>query len=280
VGTSWDAGLFAVAIAVILILIMIACASFAFLLSRPALAGELSSLPSNPWWLINRDPGPKDATRPLSIIGATALATVLGLLFVLRAGRLYRRVRTPALPYLLLFFLSVGIECLRGGTGVLFATETTVQASVAMTRVVYWGRFVGLFALLLSSLYCIELKYRHVYVLGGGSLVVALAIAANIPVDRTTFLAQLTWKLADEQGVWFVNVVIVALVVVTAIGASALKRDRRFLFLAGGFALLLAGRELLFFMMDPLPLALGIAGLTGGALVCLRCLEAIYKEET
>ena len=278
--TSWDAGLFGLAVAVILILVIIASASFAFLLSRPALARSLSSLPSNPWWLINRDPGPKDATEPLSVIAATLLATLLGLAFALRSHRLYRRARTPALPYLLLFFLSVGIESLRGATGVLFATDSTVQAAVTMTRIVYWGRFVGLFALLLSSIYCIELKYRHVYVMGGGSLLIALAIAASIPVDRTTFLVQLTWKLADEQGVWFVDVVLVALVIVTTIGASALKRDRRFLFLAGGFALLLAGRELLFFMVEPLPLAVGIAGLAVGAFACMRSLEGIYTTET
>ena len=277
--TSWDAGLFGLAIAVTLILIMIACASFAFLLVRPALAGALSILPSNPWWLIDRDPGPKDVMQPLVVIATTLLGALVGLSFALRSHRLYRRIRTPALPYLLLFFLSVGIECLRGATGVLFAADSTVRVAITMTRVVYWGRFVGLFALLLSSLYCIELKYRHVYVLGGGSLLVALAIAASIPVDRTTFLVQLTWKLADEQGVWFVEMVIVVLVIVTALGASALKKDRRFLLLAGGFALLLAGRELVFFMVDPLPLALGIGALVAGAIVCMRSLEGIYRAD-
>lgn len=273
VRTSLESGLLGAAFVVMLILGLTACVSFAFLLSRPALAGALSALPSNPWWLIYRDPGPKDATQPLWLVGATLAATVVGFVFSLRSSGQYRRNRTPVLPYLLLFFLTLGMECLRGPTAVVFATDNSIQAAVVLTRAVYWGRFVGLFALLFSSLYCIEMKYRHVYVLGGGFLVVALAIAATIPVDRTTFLSELTWKLADEEGVWFVNLVIAGLVLATAVGAWALKRDKRFLSLAVGLALLLAARELLFFMVQPVPLACGVLALAAGATVCLRSLR-------
>ncbi|MGO9410273.1 MAG: hypothetical protein ACLQCB_05910 [Spirochaetia bacterium] len=277
VRTSWEAGLLSAAFIVILILGLNACGSFAFLLTRPVLAGALSTLPSNPWWLVYQQAGAKDADQPLEIIGATVIATAVGLVFSLRSRTLHKHSRTPVLPYLLLFFLTMGVECLRGLTAVLYATDGAIPATVTLTRAVYWGRFVGLFALLLSSLYCTDLKYRHVYVLGGGSLLVALAIAASLPIDQTTFLSQLTWKLGDAQGAWFVNVVINALVLLTAVGASALKRDRRFLVVAGGFALLLVGRDLVFFMLDPLPLAGGIVALTAGAVVCLRSLGEIYR---
>jgi hypothetical protein len=276
--TSWEAGLFAAALAVTLILCLVACGSFAFLLSKPALAGSLSSLPSNPWWFILREPGPRDGAQPLGILAATAAATAVAFAFALRAQGLHTRNRTPVFPYLLLFFLTLGTECLRGVTAVLYATNGSIQAGVTFTRAVYWGRFVGLFALLLASLYCTEVKYRHLYVLGGGSFLVALTIAASIPIDRTIFLSQLTWKLADEEGVWFVNVVIAALVLLTAVGASVLRRDRRYLVVAAGFALLLTARQLLFFMVEPVALAGGIVALTAGAVVCTRSLGSIYKE--
>jgi hypothetical protein len=279
VRTWWEAVLRSGAFSLVLVLGVIACGSFAFFLSRPDLAGALSALPSNPWWLVYQDAGPKNGAQPLEIIAATAVATATGFLFSLRSQRLHSRRRTPVFPYLLLFFLTIGVECLRGLTAVLYATDSVLPVAVTLTRVVYWGRFVGLFALLFSSLYCTELNYSHVYVLGGGSLVVALAIAASIPIDQTTFLSQLTWKLGDAEGAWFVNIVIAALVLLTAIGASALKRDKRFLVVAGGFALLLVGRDLVFFMVDPLPLAGGILSLTAGAVVCLRSFGKIYKGD-
>ena len=277
VRTSWEAALLGIAFAVILILGLIGCATFGFLLSQPARAGMLSTLPSNPWWLVYRDPGPRDSTQPLGIIAAVVAATGVGFVSSLRSHRLYLRSRTPVLPYLLLFFLSLGVECLRGPAAVLVAAGTAISTSVVLTRAVYWGRFVGLFALLLCSLYCIELRYRHVYVLGGGSLLVALAIAASIPVDRTTFLSQFTWKLGDEQGVLFVNFAIAALVVLTAVGAAVLKKDNRYLALAGGLIMLLAARALLFFMVEPIPLACAIFALTAGAVASLRSLSGIYR---
>ena len=276
--TSWEAGLFAVMLAVTGILFLVACASFAFLISRPALAGNLSGLPSNPWWFILREQGSKAAAQPFSILAAAAAATAVAFAFSVRTQGLHRHNRTPVFPYLTLFFLTVGIECLRGIIAVLYATNGSIQAGVTLTRAVYWGRFVGLFALLFTGLYCTDMKYRHVYVLGGGALLVALAVAASIPIDRTVFLSQLTWKLADEEGVWFVNIVIGALVLLTTIGAFALKRDRRYLAAAGGFALLLGARDLLFFMVEPVALAGGIAALAAGAVVCMRSLGGIYKE--
>ena len=274
--TSLEAGLLAAALAVVLILALASCASLAFILRTPAVSASLSGLPTNPWWLIVLDQGPKDPAP--WVISAVSASTILGLVFSLRAHRLHRRNPTPVLPYLVLFFLTLGMECLRGVTAVLYATNGSVQAGVALTRAVYWGRFVGLFALLLASLYCTELKYRHVYVLGGGAFLVALAIAASIPIDRTTFLSQLTWKLADEEGVWFVHVVISALVLLTVIGAFVQKRDRRFLLVAGGLALLLGARELLFFVAQPAGLAGALACLTAGAMVCMRSFAAIYGK--
>jgi len=276
--TSLENGLLAAALALVLILVLAACASFVFLLREPVPSGALSALPSNPWWLIVRDQGSKDAARPLAIIAAAAAATVLGLTFSIRARRLHEQNGTQVFPYLLLFFLTIGIECLRGMTAVLYATNGSVQAGITLTRAVYWGRFVGLLALLLASLYCTDLRYRHVYVLGGGAFLVALAMAASIPIDRTTFLCQLTWKLADEEGVWFVHVVISALVLLTVIGASLQKRDRRFLLVAAGFALLLGARELLFFMTQPAGLAGAVAALAAGAVLSVRSLGEIYRK--
>ena len=93
------------------------------------------------------------------------------------------------------------MECLRGATAVLYAADNGLPACITLTRAAYWERFSGLFALLLASLSCTELKFRHVCILSSGVLLVALAIAARFPIDRTTFLIQLVWKLGDAEGV-------------------------------------------------------------------------------
>jgi hypothetical protein len=124
--------------------------------------------------------------------------------------------------------------------------------------------------LLLTGLYCIDFKYRRYGVLTAVIFVVSFAMAAYIPVDRTVFLMQLTWKLGDEQGVWFVSLIIGALVLCTAAAAALVKREGKYLWLAAGLALLLVSRELLFFGANPVILGSGLAALSVGIILCLR----------
>jgi hypothetical protein len=154
--------------------------------------------------------------------------------------------------------------------------DGSISAVVVLTRMIYWARFVGLLGLLLTGLYCIDFKYRRYGVLSAVIFLVSFAIAAYIPVDRTVFLMQLTWKLGDEQGVWFVSLIIGALALCTAAAAAPVKKSARYLWLAAGLALLLTSRELLFFGANPMILAAGLAALTGGIALCLRMASALY----
>jgi hypothetical protein len=179
-------------------------------------------------------------------------------------------------PALILFLFSLGPECLRAGTAYLYATDGSISAVVVLTRIIYWARFVGLLGLLLTGLYCIDFKYKRYAVLTAVIFLVSFAMAAYIPVDRTVFLAQLTWKLGDEQGVWFMSLIIGALALCTAAAAAPVKRNGRHLWLAAGLALLLASRELLFFGSNPMVLSAGLIALTAGLMLSLRIVAALY----
>ncbi len=172
----------------------------------------------------------------------------------------------------------MALECLRAATALLYTADRSIAAAIVLTRIVYWGRFVGLLSLLCAGLYSIELKYRRFLVLAGVVFLVSFAMAAYIPMDRTVFLEQLTWKLGDEQSVWFVNAVIGALSVATVGAASLSRRDKRYIWLAVGLGLLLVAREFLFFAVHPLLLGVGLVSLAGGVLLCLRTLSVIYRQ--
>jgi hypothetical protein len=256
-----------------------AAAGLAVLLAMPRLIDALGSLTDNSWWFLYRAGG--DATGAAGgagaaaawRIGAAIAASVLSLLAVLRARAVYRRSSSPVMPFLVMFLLTIGLECLRAGTALLFATDGPVSVSVFLTRVTYWGRFAGLLGVLLAGLYGLELKYSRITVLGGIVLLVSFAMAAYIPVDRTTFLAQLTWKLGDEQSVWFVNLALAALALLTGVASALVHRGRRTTFLAAGIVLFLIAREVEFFAIQPLPLAGGLAAQALGSLLCLRALS-------
>jgi uncharacterized membrane protein (Fun14 family) len=261
--------------AVALLLFIAAALALALFVAMPRAADPLRALPQNPWWFVYHDPAADTTSGALWRIAAAIAGACIGSAAAFRSLTLFRRDPSHLHPFLMMFLFSLSLECLRAGTALLYAGDRSIAAAVVLTRIMYWGRFVGLLGLLLAGLYSIELKYRKYAVLVGVVFLVSFAMAAYIPIDRSVFLAQLTWKLGDEQGVWFVNLVIAILVIATSAGASFVRKDRRYFWLAGGLTLLLVSRELLFFGLTPGLLAAGLLALTLGITICLRTLLVI-----
>jgi len=276
----FTAGTVAFSIAAVGMTLLAAAAAMAlaFFIARPGAVDLFRALPDNPWWFMYREAPRATALEVLWRIGAALATAAIAAAAAFRSFVLFRKVPSPVLPFLTVFFFSLGLECLRAGTAYLYAADGSIEAGIVLTRIMYWGRFVGLLGLLCGGLFCIELKYRNYGVLTGVIFLVSFAMAAYIPVDRTMFLAQLTWKLGDEQGVWFVNLVIGTLAVATSAGATLARRDRRFIWLAAGIILLLLSRELLFFAVEPVKLGCGLLSFLGGVVICLRTLLALQQQ--
>ena len=269
---------FYVSTAVAALLIVAAALALALFVAMPRAADQLQALQQNPWWFVYNDPSTGSLPSALWRIASAIVGACIALAAAFRSLALFRRGSSPLHPFLMLFLFSLSLECLRAGTALLYAGDRSIGAAVVLTRFMYWGRFVGLLGLLLAGLYSIDLKYKRYAVIVGVVFLVSFAMAAYIPIDRTVFLAQLTWKLGDEQGVWFVNLIVGILVVATSAGASAVRKDRRYFWLAGGLALLLVSRELLFFGMTPGLLAGGLLALTIGITTFLRTLVVISTQ--
>lgn len=272
---SADVVLFSVAAAMTVIFAAAAALSLALIASTPSLSGALAALPVNPWWFSYLDPGPRDSLQPVVVIAATFAAAALGLAAAFRTWAVYRRTRAPVLPYFLLFLFTLGLECLRGPLALLVGGDGSLPAAIILTRAVYGGRLAGLLSLLVAGLHCIDLKYRNTWVLGGAALLVSFAVASSIPIDRTVFLAELLWKLGDEQGVWFANLAISLLALGAVVGGAFLKRSRRCFVLGAGFFCLLAAREILFFGVRPVRLAVGVMVLAAGIIASVRALSSV-----
>jgi len=267
---------FYAAAVITVLLIASAALALAFFLSVPRTADPLLTLSDNTWWFIYHEPPEGGSPGALWRIGAAMAAAVIALAAAFRALALFGRSGSMLFSALILFLFSLGPECLRAGTAYLYATDGSISAVVVLTRMIYWARFVGLLGLLLAGLYCIEFKYRRYGVLTAVIFLVSFAMAAYIPIDRTVFLTQLTWKLGDEQVVWFMSLIIGALTLCTAAAAALVRRSARYLWFAAGVALLLASRELLFFGENPVILSAGLAALTGGIVLCLRIVVALH----
>ncbi len=248
--------------------------ALAVILTDARIRAALAGLVDHPWWLVYR--GPSDGAAPAWVAGSATAAALWAAGCLLTARRLAARV--PALPALAagLFLLTIAFECLRGATALLVADDRSIAAALFLSRAVCWARFTGLLALLLVALHALGLPEQRPAVLLPVALAASLAMAASVPIDRTTFLAQLVFRLGDEQGVWFVNLVIGALVPLSLAAGALARREARHGRLAVACVLLLAARELLFFGLGPVRLGLGLALLVAGSATLLDAIRRGY----
>lgn len=238
----------------------------------------IENLSAGSWWLLGSAPFPASPSHPLWGLAAAAAALCAALAAGLRARVLNAQRRAPEISFFLLFLFSFSTEPLRAGVGALHALEGSVSAGILLSRAVYLGRFLGQLSLLVTGLYALDLKYRNVTALIGAQLLIAFAIASNIPLDRTVLLSTLVYKLGDEQTARFVTFTLALLTLACGVGAFVTRRSSRYLSLAASFLLLLAGREVLFAGTGPIVLAGGLAAFLTGIALFLRAIQGIYRE--
>ena len=266
-----------------LLVAIAAAALLAVFLTVPAARERIAALPDHPWWFVY-EAGPRAAARgwnapdPLWSIAAALAAAAVALPAAVRVRAIMARRASPIAMFLAVFLFSLCIEGLRAGSAFLAVTDRSITAAVALSRSVHGGRFLGLLALLAAGLYCLDMKYARHFLLAAGAVAVSFAVAVSIPVDRTVFLAQLTYKLGDEQSLWFASLVLAIAVVAAGAGAALVRRNRYCLLPSVGTVLLLAGREILFFATRPAALACGVLLLAGGTVLWLRGLAAVIGD--
>lgn len=262
------------------ILVALGAASLlAVLLAVPSAAGRLAGLVDHPWWFVYAPQGQQTGggtpASPLWATLAALLCAAVALPAILRARALTPRAPPAVTLFLTVFLFSLCAEGLRAAAASLVAIDGSVAAAVAFTRAVLAARFLGLLALLATGLYSLEMKYARHLLLAAVALAIAVAVGLSIPVDRTVFLTQLTFKLGDEQALWFASLVLSVVVVAAGAGTALTRRRGPTLVALGGTILLLAGREFLAFAARPVPVAAGAVMVAAGTALWLRALGSV-----
>jgi hypothetical protein len=239
----------------------------------------IAGLALHRFWFSYPEAPAKGIPVPFFILGALISVSLFASFASLRARALYARSPSPALLFFIVYLFSLCVESLRGLALYLYATGSAVRLIAPISRIVVGGRFAGQLSLLLTALAMLEMKYRKRFMLIGILLLMSLAIAAYIPMDNTSLLASLTYRLGDEQGAWFAELALGAIIIGGMCAAGFIKRKSWFYAMAGASLALTAGRQILSFT-PPLPvIAGGPLLIAAGIIVFLTALRRVYAEE-
>lgn len=210
-----------------------------------------------------------------------SLASLLFLLvFSFTTGLLlqtfFRKTVSSEMFFFTFFIISMCVEAAKVVQLVVIAQNAPAYYEVIVTRAVYFGRFFGVFCLFTSGLYATGIDYQRFEVVLGISLLLAFTLAFSIPVSSESFLPTLVNRLGSRSQLLAVFVSLELFSVLNFVLASFLKRNRDYLWMALGLLLVVAGKDVLFFFVSPVPDAAAAVILVGGTILFGHRTHLVY----
>lgn len=201
----------------------------------------------------------------VALVGA-CVTVVLGFLFSGVYARLFRR--SPSIPvfFLTLFFLSITLDITKLAQLVV-VVGSPQNFSLLVGRATIFGHIVGVMALFVAGLYAGGIRMqRHGTVVFVGVLI-ALSLSWLIPVDTSYLPDHLVYPAGVKASFQSALVVFQLLAVLNFTQAAIVNQNPRMVVTAVAVALLAAGREILFFSVDPIWIVVGGSAVVIGGVV-------------
>ena len=244
----------------------------------PAYFGDLSFFEfpvkyTEYWWLhYDRVQADGIAWVLPAIFGVTLFSTIAG--YLLR--RFFRKTVSFEMFFFTIFILSLSLDAVRSAEILLVMFDLPPYFGIFLSRIVHFGHFFGLFCIFTSSLYAMNIQYQKLGTVLGIAFLLAFTLSAALPFDSTELLLNLTYRVGYEKGMLMVFVGFELFTLLNILWAAFMKSSRDYAFILVSLLLVIAGRELLFFLGSPLTAIAGGILLISGTVMFGKKLHTLY----
>jgi hypothetical protein len=188
----------------------------------------------------------------------------------------FRKTVSSEMFFFIFFVISVSFEGARVAQLVIAAQTAPAYFEILVTRAVYFSRFFGVFCLFTAGLYATGIDYQRFEIVLGISLLLAFTLAFSIPVSSETPLTTMLNRIGSRSQLLVVFFAIEVFSVLNFLLASFLKRNRDYIWMALGLLLVIVGKDLLFFVVSPVPDAAAALLLIGGTFLFGHRTHIVY----
>ena len=173
--------------------------------------------------------------------------------------RLFRRMSSLEIYFFLVFLVTLSFDGLRILNWIFLLRQVTPYFGGMVTRIVYFGYFMGLFCMFTSSIYSGEISYQKAGTLLSVLGTLSLALSYSMPVDITILTPILLYRVGGEEYLLLVRGGLMVLTVLSFARSAFQSRSREEWAICVAAAVLLVGREITFFHSDT---PLGFVGIS------------------
>ncbi len=199
-------------------------------------------------WLFFRWQSPMP-TAPM-LIGAMAFIGAYAVVSAHGLRRYFRRSSATEVFFFSVFALAVAIDLGKLGVVAAHAAQQSQATLVLLSRVVHFGRLLGMFLLFFSSLYAAGVEYQKHGIVLLASIGLAAGLAAVLPVDTAQPASNLVYGVDGNVGYTTVITVVYALTIANYL-YGVIFRSTDLLVPTICLAVVIAGRELVFVGTSP-----------------------------
>jgi hypothetical protein len=243
-----------------------------FLVSRNISFSLFDSLPIGPYF------SSKKPFLPAHIVVLVRTGIMLAFSVILTGTvlRYFRKTSSPEVFFFMAFLASISFESFRIVQPFLVAANLPPDIGTVPTRIVYFARYFGIFSLFAAGLYPVGFTYEKLGRILFFVSLAALAISGGMPVDSSTLGA----GFLHAPGYGAAQSTLAVSFGVLASGnfflAGVLKSSASHYKMGTAVALVLMGREMSFFFLDPAIIVAGLLFYGFGGFLFIKTTRAYY----
>ena len=173
---------------------------------------------------------------------STLIAWLAAIIFL----RYFRKITSPQLFFLVLFWLSMGTELVRVLNLFLITHDATLNQRILLSRIAIMGRLTGSLVLFAASLYSAGIKFQRQESVLVAAVIIAVSISWLVPFDMDRVGQELLFVPAQGYTLDGLRMFIGVLTILNFLKYAITTRDVREFVLIIPITFLLVGQELMF----------------------------------
>ena len=177
----------------------------------------------------------------------------------------FRKTASPEIFFFIAFVVSMSFDAFKAVQILIDISSVAPYFGGAATKVIYFGKFFGTLTVFAAGLFSTGVEYQKTEIILGIAFLLALSLALALPVDVTLLGGNLVHPIGGTRELTIISILFQCFAVLNFALAAVIHHDRNYLFMAAGIALVLIGRELLFYRSDSIALIAAFVLLIGGA---------------
>lgn len=188
----------------------------------------------------------------------------------------FRKTASAEIFFFILFIVSMSFDSLKMVHVLLDAAPVAPYFGTIVTRAIYFGRFFGVLSLFSCGLFATGLPYERLEVVFVAGMLLSLTLASTIPIDMTRSDSWFAMPIGFAKEIQIVTWLLYGIAVVNFVFAAHHSGNRNYLLVAAGVALVIGGRETLFYRLDVLSITISFVLLVTGATIVGERTHEIY----